>query len=126
VPELLSQVAVSVLPSLTEGLSNVVLESMAAGVAVVATAVGGTPELVTDGVNGLLVPPRNAPALAEAMGRLLADPVLAARLGAEARHRVWRDFSLQASVRTTGRLYQGLMAARARGARRRMALEGRA
>jgi L-malate glycosyltransferase len=126
VPELLSQVAVSVLPSLTEGLSNVVLESMAAGVAVVATAVGGTPELITHGVNGLLVPPRSAPALAEAIGRLLADPVLAARLGAEARRRAWRDFSLQASVRSTSRLYQGLMAARARGSRRRMALEGRA
>jgi glycosyltransferase involved in cell wall biosynthesis len=126
VPELLSQVTVSVLPSLTEGLSNVVLESMAAGTAVVATDVGGTPELITHGVHGLLVPPRSAPALAAAVGRLLADPALAARLGAEARRRVWQDFSLQASVRNTTRLYHGLLAARARGARGRMALEGRA
>ena len=109
VPEVLSQVTVSVLPSLTEGLSNVVLESMAAGAAVVATAVGGTPELVANGVTGLLVAPRDVEGLAEAMCRLLGDPALAARLGVEGRQRVNRDFSLPASVRRTGELYENLL-----------------
>jgi L-malate glycosyltransferase len=114
VPELLSQITVSVLPSLTEGLSNVVLESMAAGAAVVATAVGGTPELVTDGVTGLLVAPRDVEGLTDAMCRLLGDPVLAARLGAEARRRVNQEFSLPASVRRTSQLYERLLADRSR------------
>ena len=57
VPALLSAVDVSVMPSLNEALSNVLLESMAAGAPVVATDVGGTAEALVDGVNGLLVPP---------------------------------------------------------------------
>src|SRR4029453_16308404 len=60
--ELLAGVAVSVMPSLNEGLSNVLLESMAGGLPVVATRVGGTPEAIQDGVNGLLVPPADSPA----------------------------------------------------------------
>ena len=63
----------SVLPSLSEGLSNVLLESMAAGVPVVATRVGGTPEAVEHGETGLLVPPSDPQGLATAMARLLTD-----------------------------------------------------
>lgn len=112
VPELLAEVSVSVLPSLAEGLSNVVLEAMAAGVPVVATAVGGTSELIEDGVSGVLVPPRDAPALAQAIGALLADPQRRALIGAAGRKRAREQFSLQASVDQTERLYERLLSAR--------------
>jgi glycosyltransferase involved in cell wall biosynthesis len=75
----------AVLPSHTEGLPNAVLEAMAAGLPVVATAVGGVPEIVTDGVTGLLVPPHAPAALAAAIAALTADPVLRVRLGGAAR-----------------------------------------
>ncbi len=112
VPELLAEVSVSVLPSLAEGLSNVVLEAMAAGVPVVATAVGGTSELIEDGVSGVLVPPRDAPALAQAIGALLADPQRRALIGGAGRKRAREQFSLQASVDQTERLYERLLSAR--------------
>lgn len=64
VPEILSQAAVSVLPSHCEGLSNTLLESMAAGAPIVTTDVGGTPELIEDGVSGILVPPHSPEQLA--------------------------------------------------------------
>ncbi len=75
---------VFVLPSLSEGLPTVVCEAMNCGRAVVATAVDGTPEIVRDGRTGLLVPPRDAAALAGALGRVLDEPGLAARMGEEA------------------------------------------
>jgi glycosyltransferase involved in cell wall biosynthesis len=113
VPALLSVVDVSVLPSLSEGLSNVVIESMAAGVPVVATAVGGNPELVADGKTGILVPPRDAAAIAGAVDRLLRDPRMADRLGAAGRRRAEERFSLNAMVRATESLYVDLVGARA-------------
>ena len=70
-----------VLPSFTEGMPNVVLEAFAAGVPVVATAVGGTPELVRQDVNGLLVPPGDACALTGALLALLASPELRRLMG---------------------------------------------
>ena len=109
IPELLSEVSVSVLPSLSEGLSNVVLEAMAAGVPVVATSVGGTPEMVEDGVTGLLVPARDAKALAEAIGSLLADRVRAHAIGQAGQRRVAARFSLEAAVRDTEALYERLL-----------------
>jgi glycosyltransferase involved in cell wall biosynthesis len=119
VPDVLAEVAVSVLPCIgNEGLSNSVLESMAAGVPVVATTVGGNPEAVEDGVSGLLVPPRDAGALARGIAALLRDPALAARLGHAARARVARHFSEAEMVRRTERLYQSLLAPRRAGARR--------
>jgi len=122
IPDLLAEVAVSVLPCIgNEGLSNSVLESMAAGVPVVATTVGGNPEAVEDGVSGLLVPPRDAEALARAIGAVLADPALAARLGHAARERVARHFSEAEMVRQTERLYVSLLAARRAGVRWRRA-----
>jgi len=105
VPEMLKDVTVSVLSSLHEGLSNTVLESMAAGVPVVATTTGGNPELVADGVTGLLVPPRDSGALAQAMGRLLGDRELAARLGQAGRQRVVERFSNEQMVGRTERFY---------------------
>jgi glycosyltransferase involved in cell wall biosynthesis len=85
---LYARAAVVVLPSHREGLPLCVLEAMAHGRPVVASAVGGIPELVEDGVTGLLVPPGDVAALRAAVERLLADPVLRRRLGREARRRV--------------------------------------
>ena len=81
-----------------EGSPLSVMEYMAAGEAVVSTRVGGVPELVEDGVHGLLVEPRDPEALAEAVGRLLRDPAVAKRLGAEGRERQRREYSLDAMV----------------------------
>jgi len=110
VPELLPEMAVSVLPSLSEGLSNSVLEAMAAGVPVVATAVGGNPEAVEDGASGLLVPPCDAGALARAICAVLEDQELAGRLGRAARQRISDRFSNEQMVRRTERFYLGLLA----------------
>jgi len=114
IPELLSEAAVTVLPSLSEGLSNSLLESMAAGVPVVAARVGGNPEVIEHGVTGLLVPPRDAPALATATGRLLEDKNLAATFGEAGRRRVAELFSVERSVRETEHLYQRLVGANGR------------
>ena len=92
-PALLETLDVVALPSWTEGLPLVLLEAMARGRPVVATPVGGTPELVTDGETGLLVPPRDPEALAEALRRVLDDPELARRLGEAGRARVAERFT---------------------------------
>lgn len=94
-----------VLPSLTEGLPNVALESAAAGVPVVATAVGGTPEVVVDGRTGFLVPPADAPALAGRVIDLLRDRVMARAFGAAARRRVEEHFSFHAQAAAYRRLF---------------------
>jgi glycosyltransferase involved in cell wall biosynthesis len=100
---------ISVLPSLSEGLSNVLLESMAAGVPVVATKVGGNPEVVEEGATGILVPPRDSAALADAMGTLLENQDLAGRFGSSGRRRVEVHFSLDRMVQDTQKLYFGLL-----------------
>ncbi|HEY7412125.1 MAG TPA: glycosyltransferase [Vicinamibacteria bacterium] len=105
--ETLAAVDVFVLPSLMEGHPLAILEAMAAGKAVVATAVGGNGEAVEDGVTGVLVPPADAGALADAVGALLRDPARAARLGQEGRRRVEARFSLSAAVRANEELYLG-------------------
>jgi len=117
VPELLSQAAVSVLPSISgEGLPNALLESMAAGVPSIATRVGGSPEVIDeDGVTGLLVPPRDPRALAQAMCSVLENPELARRLGAQARDRITRHFSTERLARETENLYATLLARATRG-----------
>jgi glycosyltransferase involved in cell wall biosynthesis/pimeloyl-ACP methyl ester carboxylesterase len=113
VPALLAETTVSVLPSHSEGLSNTLLESMAAGVPVVATHVGGTPEIVEDGVTGLLVPPQQPELLADAIARVLADPELAMRLGAAGRQSTRDRFSLDRMVHATEQLYLDLLVRRA-------------
>ncbi len=109
IPELLGEVSVLVLPSLAEGLSNVILEGMAAGVPVVATRVGGNPEIVEDGVSGLLVPPRDASALAEAIGSLIADPGRREAMGRAGQKLAIERFSLEATVAQTEELYERLL-----------------
>jgi len=96
-------------PSLHEGLPNAVLEAMVAGLPVVATAVGGTPEVVVDGVTGLLVPPRDPDALAEAIACLLRDPDLRCKMGQMGRERVAQSFTVERMVEQTERLYERLL-----------------
>jgi glycosyltransferase involved in cell wall biosynthesis len=108
VPDLLNAMDIFVLPSYSEGLSLALLEAMAAGKPVIATAVGGTPEVVTDGVNGLLIPPRDAGALAGALERLLADPAWAKELGAHARAHVRERYSLDRLGREMNEIYEQL------------------
>lgn len=110
IPEILSAVDLLVLPSLWEGLPNALLEAMAAGLPVVATAVGGTPEVVVDGVTGFLVPPRDPQALADAILRLLRDPELRQRMGEAGRARVAAHFSIEQMVHKTEALYEQLLA----------------
>jgi glycosyltransferase involved in cell wall biosynthesis len=96
VPALLAAADIFVLPSWVEGLPLTVLEAMAAGRPVVASRVGGTPEVVADGETGILVPPGDVGALAHAVDYLLADPERARRLGESGRRRVEEHFSLAA------------------------------
>ena len=93
--ELLCQADALLLPSYGEGLPYALLEGMAAGLAPVATPVGAIPDAIADGVQGLLVPPRDAAALAGAIARLAADRVALVRMGAAARERVAEHYSLQ-------------------------------
>jgi L-malate glycosyltransferase len=97
---------------LTEAMSNSIQEAMAAGRPVVATDVGGNPELVEDGRTGLLVPSRNPVALAQAIEKLLADPELRERMGRAARRRVAERFSLERSIETFETLYASLLVER--------------
>lgn len=107
--DLLSLCSVSVLASLSEGLSNTLLESMAAGIPVVATAVGGNPEAVEDGVTGILVPPKDSAALAAAICRILYDKELAAAMGRAGRRRVLDCFGTERMIERTQQLYQDLL-----------------
>jgi glycosyltransferase involved in cell wall biosynthesis len=109
VPRILSSLALSVLPSLNEGLSNSLLESMAAAVPVVTTTVGGNPEVVVDGETGFLVPPRNPDALADAICRVLLTPGLRNRLGQAGRQRVLTHFSNERMIQNVERLYGELL-----------------
>ena len=108
-PAILSAMDVSVLSSTSEGMSNVILESMAAGKPMVATSVGGNPELVIDGVTGLMAPPADADALAEAVLSLLNDPARARIMGNAGRERVVREFTVEAMVRKHEQLYEHMM-----------------
>lgn len=112
VANILPELSVSVLPSLSEGLPNTVLESMAAGVPVVCTRVGGTGEIITDGDNGLLVEPGDSAALACAIGEILDQPALGRRLGESGRARIERDFSERDAANRTEQLYLNLLAAK--------------
>jgi len=89
---------ICVCSSLSEGMSNAILEAMSAGKPVVATAVGGNPELVEDGKTGYLVPPGDSDAMAAALGRLLTDRDLARRMGACGRARVEGKFGIAGMV----------------------------
>ena len=100
---------VFVLTSSTEGLPNAVMEAMAAGLPVVATRVGGTAEVVEDGVSGHLVPPADAAALAARVLGLARDPESARRMGERGRERVASRFGVERMVAATAGLYDEVL-----------------
>lgn len=105
VPEILQAFDVFVLSSESEGMSNTILEAMASARPVVATAVGGNPELVVDGETGLLVPPHDPPAMAAAIMKLLRDTELCRQMGWLGRQRVEEKFSLEVMVQNYANVY---------------------
>ncbi|MBN1813018.1 MAG: glycosyltransferase family 4 protein [Anaerolineae bacterium] len=109
VPDLLHSFDVFALTSLWEGLPRVLPQAMAAGLAIVATAVDGNAEAVEDGVNGFLTPPGDPQALADALLRLLDDPALAAQMGAAGRERA-DEFGARKMVDDIAALYEALLA----------------
>ena len=98
IPELLRGLDVFVLPSLNEGIPNTVLEAMACGLPVVATAVGGTPELVRDGHNGYLVAPQDYPAMADRLVQYLRNETLRNMHGRINRELIYAHFSIKSMV----------------------------
>jgi glycosyltransferase involved in cell wall biosynthesis len=123
---ILSGVDIFVQPSLWEGFGLTVIEAMAASRPVVASRVGGIPEALRDGVDGLLVPPGDPEALSQAVLRLARDPELGARLGAAGRIRARGEFGIDALVHATIAMYDELLSAkRAPGAASDVTAEGR-
>jgi glycosyltransferase involved in cell wall biosynthesis len=99
-----------VLPSLSEALSNSLMEAMGCGCCPVASRVGGNPELVTDGETGLLFPAGDAGALAQRLTLLLDRPDYRRRLAAHAERRMQQHFTLQQAAQTMGGIYQEFLA----------------
>jgi starch synthase len=106
---LYSGASVAVTPSVYEPFGIVVVEAMACGAPVVASAVGGIREIVQSGRSGLLVPPANPSALAGAVNRFLSDKGLAGKLASNARRRVEQHFTWQAAAKKTFELYKSLL-----------------
>lgn len=112
VPEVLRALDIFVLPSLREGISNTILEAMATGLPVIATAVGGNPELVEAGITGSLIPPAEPSVLAETMARYVADVKLRHQHGGAGRIRVEQKFSLDAMTKSYEQVYDALLGSR--------------
>ena len=109
IPKLLPALDLFVSASLHEGMPNAILEAMAAGLPVVATDVGGTPEVVQDGQTGFLVPPGEYEALAISICKLLEDPDLRCRMGKEGKERVAKNFSIEQMTQQFEQLYEQLL-----------------
>ncbi len=114
VPTFLSGLDVYVLCSDYEGIGLAILEAMAAGLPVVATAVGGVPEAIADGVNGILVPPRNPRQLAQGIVRMLVDPDMAKAMGKAGRQRAEELFDAKVMAERTLSVYRRLSVRRER------------
>ncbi len=110
VPELMARARLYAMPSRQEGLATVLIEAQTVGVPVVASRVGGLPEAVEDGVNGLLVPPESPDALAGALGRLLRDPSLGARLSEAGMASAEAGFSIASAADRLEALYKKVAA----------------
>jgi glycosyltransferase involved in cell wall biosynthesis len=105
IPGLLPALDVLALPSLYEGMPNVAIEAMAAGLPVVATGVGGTLEVVVQGETGFLVPASDPAAFAKALSVVMSDPGMRIRLGQAGRQRVYEQFNILSTVQQTQALY---------------------
>ncbi len=105
----LSRFDIFVLPSLSEGLSSAILNAMAASLPVIATEVGGIPELIRDGENGLLVPPADSKALARALDDLISNPERAVRMGRRGREIAQERFTLERKISETERLCRSIL-----------------
>ena len=109
VPDFLSQMNIFVLPSLGEGVSNTILEAMATGLPIIATNVGGNPELVHEAENGLLISVGDPNSLADAIINLINDPNLRNRMGKASLNRIRNDFSWDNTVNRYMALYDSLL-----------------
>lgn len=105
IPQILASCEGGILTSHAEGLPNAVLEYLAAGKSIIATSVGGVPEVIKSGRNGLLVPPNNAAALSDAIVRMVSDRPLARSLGDQARQDARDNFSFDKLLDSLDRLY---------------------
>lgn len=112
IPAVLASLDISVVPSSSESLSNTIVESMAAGVPVVATDVGGTPEIISDGQTGLLVRSGHEDELAGAIGRFVAQPSLRAACARKAKEVALSRFSLRSVADLYEQLYQDVLASK--------------
>lgn len=110
VSDLLPQLDVFVLPSLSEGLSLSILEALAVGVPVISTAVGGTPEVITTGVDGILVPPADPHALYQSICLLVKDKSRREELAATGKDMVYQRYTLERLVRETTDVYKKMLA----------------
>jgi glycosyltransferase involved in cell wall biosynthesis len=104
--ELYRRADIFALPSFAEGLPGVLMEAMAMEIPCVATRITGVPELIRDGIDGLLVPPSDADALARAIASLIDDPALRRRIAKAGRERVLARFNLQANSRHLAGIFE--------------------
>jgi len=109
IPELLSELDIFTLPSRGEGISNTILEAMASGLPVVATRVGGNPELIDENVTGLLVPSNNSTEMAKALSVYINDIALAQKHGKLGRQRVQALFSMDKMIENYTKVYDSLI-----------------
>jgi sugar transferase (PEP-CTERM/EpsH1 system associated) len=112
IPEIMRTLDLFVLPSNSEGISNTILEAMASGLPVVATRVGGNPELVRDGVTGTLVPPEDPVSLGQAIGAYLKNRPRMVQHGAAGRERALSELSIATMISAYSRLYESRLALR--------------
>lgn len=112
IADLMAQMDVFVLPSLAEGVSNTVLEAMASGLPIIATNVGGNPELVSPGINGLLVPVDDDQALAKAIVKLASEKQLCDDMGSNSRKRIEDNFNWNKTVNQYLEIYDKVRACR--------------
>jgi glycosyltransferase involved in cell wall biosynthesis len=109
--EILAAIDILVIPSLLEGFPMVTLEAMAMAKPIIATRIDGVIEQITDGENGLLVPPKDHEALTESILKLIQDKELSGRLGRLARKKVEQEFSVEKMVAETEKVYLSLLSA---------------
>lgn len=106
--EILPMAHICVLPSLSEGMSNAILEYMSAGKATVATNVGGNPELIRDGIDGLIVPPKDVLQLKNAILKLITDETLRNTMGASARQKIIENFAMDTMIHNYENFFKSL------------------